>query len=157
MVLFLLSMCSFFFQSQSSLDFFYVLLEKAGISLGGRALYALLIKMGCSGGLALLLSFTSKALFNGMLLPELVCWMDNPGASSSKRPLFDLNLPPADEPASTPPQVVDQGSQPLSEAEEISFRLSQNGTFHNQKLIDEARAIARENSRSDVSIRSRIF
>jgi hypothetical protein len=45
---------------------------------------------------------------------------DGSGASSSKRPPFDLNFPPADEPAST----SDHGPPPLSEAEKkILFRL----------------------------------
>lgn len=54
---------------------------------------------------------------------------DGSGASSSKQPPIDLNLPPADEPAS-PSDHLDQGPLTLSEAEQhILARLGSNLTL----------------------------
>lgn len=97
---------------------FGCLLSKGGILLGSRALTFLLRKMGCSGGLTLAIVFTLRALltpeaaiapvFNGMVLPELVCCMDDPNAMPNldlelrlgqPGPEIDLNQPPAPEPA----------------------------------------------------------
>lgn len=59
-----------------AIDLFWALLSKAGCSFGNRALSIFLLKMtGCSGGVAFVLSFAWRAL-NGMILPDLVCWMD---------------------------------------------------------------------------------
>lgn len=60
-----------------AIDLFWALLSKAGCSFGNRALSLFLLKMtGCSGGMSFVLSFAWRAL-NGMILPDLVCWMDN--------------------------------------------------------------------------------
>jgi hypothetical protein len=66
---------------------FKTLLEKAGVSLGSRALSFFLINMGCSGGLALAIGFAVRALlateaappFRNMMLPT-----EGYGASSSE-------------------------------------------------------------------------
>lgn len=92
-------------------------------------------------------------------LDFLLSFMDNlplsvggsgSGPSSWKRPRFDLNLPPADEPepqpepepASTPQEGVEPQPIPLSIAEqEILARLGEYAS--DVKLLNEARAIVR--------------
>ena len=66
------------------------LLDKLAFSLGGRALSFFLIKMGFSGGLALLIGMAFKAVLADdahLVLPD---------EGTSQRPLPDLNQPPAE-------------------------------------------------------------
>ena len=70
------------------------------------------------------------------------------GASSSKRPRFDLNLPIASEPepasTSDPKEGVDPLPRPLSiEEEHILARSRLGEDVPDAKLLDEVRAIAR--------------
>lgn len=74
-----LGLCNFIFHFFGQMDFFHALLEKAGVSLGGRALsFALCKRLGCSRGLTLAIIFAVSILFTAdgrpslgkMVLPE---------------------------------------------------------------------------------------
>ena len=70
-----------------SIDVFQTYFWKTGFSLGGRALYGFLIKMGCSGGLVLALGFAVKALLATEAAPypaNMVLPQGGDGASSSE-------------------------------------------------------------------------
>ncbi|OMP10990.1 hypothetical protein COLO4_04100 [Corchorus olitorius] len=93
--------------------------------------------------------FRLLGLYSAFLWVSVICTLFSPieglsvgggGASSSERPSFDLNLPPADEPE----PAVEQGPIPLSQAEEkILFRLTQPAEPRNMgQLYVEARKIA---------------
>lgn len=59
-----------------------VLLSKVGFLLGARALSFLLLKLGCSGGLALAIVFAVKALLTSGVEPNMM----NPSDDSSSAP-----------------------------------------------------------------------
>lgn len=71
--LFIGSILLLFLLLSFDIDLLKALLSRILLAVGGRGL---LLKMGCPGGLALVLSFAWKAL-NGIVLPELVCCMDD--------------------------------------------------------------------------------
>nr|YP_010598283.1 ATP synthase F1 subunit 1 [Psychotria serpens]UIG86783.1 ATP synthase F1 subunit 1 [Psychotria serpens] len=71
--LFLCLMFLFFLLLSFDIDWFQALLSRIFLAVGWRGF---LLKMGCPGGLAVVLSFAWKAL-NGIVLPELVCCMDD--------------------------------------------------------------------------------
>lgn len=117
-----------------SIDFLNYLFEKIKSMLLGRSIYFLFRLLG---------------LYSAFLWVSVICTLFSPieglsvgggGASSSERPSFDLNLPPADEPE----PAVEQGPIPLSQAEEkILFRLTQPAEPRNMgQLYVEARKIA---------------
>lgn len=56
-----------------SVEFFHALLSKAGVSMGCRALCSFVLKIGCSGALALAIGFVMKAL----LVPEATPYLAN--------------------------------------------------------------------------------
>lgn len=102
----------------------------------GKSFQFLVSRLGwCTGGLifAVILPLFDPI---DMLAKHMV------PSGSSGRALFDLNLPPADEPE----PAVDQGPIPLSQAEEkILFRFSRAAPptdMDIQRLSEEARAIA---------------
>ena len=63
-------------------DFIY-LLERVGLHLGGRALSFLMIKIGCSGGLALAIGFAARALFASEAPADLLHFLNEDGAAAS--------------------------------------------------------------------------
>lgn len=112
----------------------HILFLKIKGMLLGKFFQFLVSRLGwCTGGLILAVILP---LFNpiDMLAKHMV------PSGSSGRALFDLNLPPADEPE----PAVDQGPIPLSQAEEkILFRLTRAAPPRDmQRLTEEARAIA---------------
>lgn len=62
---------------------FQALLAKAGVSLVGRALSFFLIKMGCSGGLALAIGVSARALFASEAPVALLHFMNPDGSSAA--------------------------------------------------------------------------
>ena len=109
--------------------------------------------MDCNWGFSFEAAFFAPFLLND-LLDFLLSAMDLPlsvgdnGASSSKRPRFDLNLPIASEPepasTSDPKEGVDPLPRPLSiEEEHILDRSRLASGTSSPKLLDEVRAIAR--------------
>lgn len=84
---------------------FQALLSKAGVYLGGRAFFALLIKVGFSGGLSLAICCAVKALFTSAVEPSLSL-MGN-GFPANQAP----ELPPA--PAIALPVEIPELEQPL--------------------------------------------
>lgn len=65
---------------------FQSLLVKLGLSLGGRALTYLLLKIGCSCGLTFAFVRAVRALFSSESAPFLGNWMDSSGAGPSHGP-----------------------------------------------------------------------
>ena len=71
----------------SSIYFFQALLSKAGVFLGARALSFFLIKIGCSGGLALAIGFAVRALLATEAAPPF-----GNAVSPGREPELDLRL-----------------------------------------------------------------
>lgn len=65
------------------ISLFLSLLSRVGVSLGGRALSFFLIKMGCSGGLALAIGFAVRALLTPFLANMVLPAGVDSGASGS--------------------------------------------------------------------------
>jgi len=66
------------------IPYFITLLERLAFSLGGRALSLALCKsLGCSGGLALAIGFSARALFASGAPADLLHFMNEDGAEAS--------------------------------------------------------------------------
>ncbi|WJZ97163.1 hypothetical protein VitviT2T_015790 [Vitis vinifera] len=66
-----------------SIDIFWALLSKAGVSMGCRALCSFVFKIGCSGALALAIGFAVKALLATEAAPYLANMVLPAGAEAS--------------------------------------------------------------------------
>lgn len=78
LVMYLICLC------MGSINSFFVLLSKAGVSLGGRALSLALCKgLGCSGGLALAIGFAARALFASEAPAALPLFMNEDGSAGA--------------------------------------------------------------------------
>ena len=136
---------------------FHDLLSRSGILFVSQHLNSLLLKVGCPSALSFLLVFAIRGLITEvasdivcprMMMPSGSNSGEGASESSSKRPRFDLNLPPASEPEpaspSAPTEGVDPRPLPLSIAEQqILFRLVGREDAPDAKLLDEVRAIVR--------------
>lgn len=83
LVLCVLAICCCLSLIMGCVDLFHAMLGKIGLSLGGRALSVFLIKMGCSGGLALAIAVLFKAFFTAEAAPYLGSQMASSGAENS--------------------------------------------------------------------------
>ena len=83
LVLCVLAICCCLSLIMGCVDLFHAMLDKIGFSLGARALSVFLIKMGCSGGLALAIAVLFKAFFTAEAAPDLGSQMASSGAENS--------------------------------------------------------------------------
>lgn len=74
---------SFLFSLLGSIEFFHSILSKAGVSLVGRALSFFLIQKGFSGGLALAIVFSARALLTSEAPAALLHFMNEDGSSAA--------------------------------------------------------------------------
>jgi hypothetical protein len=103
--------------------FFQALLSKAGVFLGARALSFFLIKIGCSGGLALAIGFAVRALLAAEAAPPF-----GNAVSPGREPELNLHL--------GQPGVQVEDPEGLSTAERaLRTRLTLDGR-HNISLDD---------------------
>lgn len=123
----LLNVCYCLCLCLSSIYFFQALLSKAGVFLGARALSFFLIKIGCSGGLALAIGFAVRALLATEAAPPF-----GNAVSPGREPELDLRL--------SQPGVQVEDPEGLSPAErQLRDRLFRDGRTN--LSLDDIQAI----------------
>lgn len=149
-LLILLTLFYFLSLCLGSVDFFHALLSKAGVSMGCRALSVFLMKMGCSGGLALAIAVILKAIFTAEAEMMMAPSGSHSGAASSignvpqddvwrslEQPASEgTHSPPLSSRASTPSSSFFRGLSDAAPAPELGEEVQQVSPTHSISPAD---------------------